>query len=161
MDSTRAGELAVGWMEEHDKRTDAVIDAYSWLVKEVEELLSDDALGGAALIDGTPAVVALDGERFCWLTLADQAGAGVVSHFGSLPLAQTSFEIDAVLEATGPGLMKTRTWSLVSGSGSVSITTRELRLGARVDAERFPSGEQVLREAARRGGQPLPSAEGS
>lgn len=103
MGSDRAQQLASDWVAQHDARTDAVLATQSWIAKEIEQVLSDDALPAAALANGTPAVVALDGNRLCWLTLDSSGEDQIATHFGSLPLSGLSIETTPSSRRPAPG----------------------------------------------------------
>jgi hypothetical protein len=74
-----AERLASDWVARHEVRSESVLGAQSWMAKEIETL-SDDALAAAAVADGTPVIVALDGERACWLTLDGNRESKVRTH---------------------------------------------------------------------------------
>jgi hypothetical protein len=155
VDSDLAHQLASDWIARHSARTETVLAAHSWMAKEVEGLLSDEALAASAWADGVPAVIALDGDRLCWLTLKN-ADAKIATNFGSLPLAGLAIEIAAVLKARGPGIVRSREWRLSGAARAVTIATEEMLGGPLSPDTRISPAEQLLREVARHCGQPIP-----
>jgi hypothetical protein len=155
MNSTKARDLASDWVAEHDEsERNAARDLYSWFAKEIEGLLSENVFAGAAVVENQPAVIAVEGQRLCWLALAKGDDGELLTKFGSLPLQGVLIEVEGLQKAMGPGIQRNWTWRLQSGSRSVLISTKEFRR-APAGREVLGSGESVLREAAKRSGQPF------
>jgi hypothetical protein len=151
-----ARQLASDWLSAHGERAQDVTDSYSWLAGEISDLLSDDAVAGIANAEGTPVVIAADGQRFFVIGVPASGDGQVTVNARSLPIDQLQIEVSDVIEPQAHRLLRRRTWKLNSaGTDPATITTEEL-LKAPFPSDTGPdSGELAMRELARRAGWPL------
>jgi hypothetical protein len=155
MEEKHARQLASEWVGAHENPQEWV-DVYEWFAGELGELLSDEVTAGVAEIDGRPAVVAVESERFCRLAVTDHGEGQVRISVGFLPIDGLVLGIESVIEARREATVRQRSWTLRPLTGdTVTVKTREPLMQAWSVNQRMIAGELAMRELARRAGVPL------
>lgn len=162
MDKEAAEELAGVWVRVQSACYDEVVDYYQWLAQEVAALCSSEAEAGVAEVNGTWAIVALDGQRLLSFSVpeADSAEEGSVEIRCQTVALDGSVDI-SLSESIKPearGLVRRRHWSFLPRGGEpMLVSTEQLLRAAFQSDETAAEAEHVARNAARQAGWPVPA----
>jgi hypothetical protein len=153
--NTRAAmQVADDWVQAHSTHAQGVIDLRTPLVRLIEETLSDSAATGVGVVDGSPRVLALEGDLLLVLEI-DRKDGKVLEGLRAIPLdpkpaVEVSGAYDAgPQESPGQPLARERAWTISPTKGEVlRVETREV-LWAQFSVDVGPdSGEKLMRTLA-------------